>query len=72
MAESKVMTLSADGASATVRTATVMDVVTTAASTTEKLTGTLGLVQDGLKIGAGMAIEAKMRADTFKPKLIGG
>lgn len=69
---SKKLTLAADGATATVKDATLMEVFTTAFSTTEKLTGTYGLVQDVVLVGLGMVAEAKLGRDTWKPKLFGG
>lgn len=54
---SKKIVLSADGASATVADAVVMDVLTTAISTSEAVTGTYGLIQKALFVGAGMAIQ---------------
>lgn len=54
---SKKIVLSADGATATVANAVVMDVLTTAISTSEAVTGTYGLIQKALLVGAGMAIQ---------------
>lgn len=54
---SKKIVLSADGATATVADAVVMDVLTTAISTSEAVTGTYGLIQKALLVGAGMAIQ---------------
>lgn len=54
---SKKITLSADGATATVAEATMMDIVTTAVSTDSAVTGTYGLVQKGLLLVGGMAIQ---------------
>lgn len=52
--------------------AKLSDVFTTVLSSDTALTGTYGLTQKVLLVGAGMSIEAKMRADTFKPSLFGG
>jgi len=57
MTVSKKMTLSADGATATVADATLSDVATTLISTNEALTGTYRLVQDAVKVGIGMVIQ---------------
>lgn len=55
--ESKLIKLSADGATATVATASVSDLVTTLASTDEAVTGMYGFVQRvGLVLG-GMALQ---------------
>lgn len=54
------------------RDAAVKDVFTTALSTTEALTGTLGLAQKVMFVGVGMGAEAYARTGSFKPKLFGG
>lgn len=54
---SKIVTLSADGATATVADAKIMDIVTTAVSTNSAVTGTYGLIQRGLFLVGGMAIQ---------------
>lgn len=54
---SKIVTLSADGATATVANAKAMDIVTTAVSTNSAVTGTYGLIQRGLLLVGGMAIQ---------------
>lgn len=71
---SKVVTVGGTEAepTATFEEAKIGDIFSTALSTDKALTGTYGLLQRvGLMLG-GMAIEAKMRSDTFKPKLFGG
>lgn len=69
---SKLITLSADGSTATVTDATIMDIVTTSVSQTKKVTGLYGLFQSIGLVAIGMSAEAKIRANTFKPALIGG
>lgn len=69
---SKKLKLAADGATAAVSDATLLEVFTTAFSTSEKLTGTYGLIQDVALVGLGMVAEAKLGRDTWKPKLFGG
>lgn len=54
---SKIVTLNAAGDAATVAPATPLDVLTTSISTTQALTGTLGLVQRGLFFASGMAMQ---------------
>lgn len=54
------------------RDAKVADIVTTALSSTEALTGTLGFAQKAMYVGAGMAIESYSRTGSIKPKLFGG
>jgi len=67
MTVSKKLTLSADGATATVADATLTDVFTTAISTTEALTGMYGLTQKvGLFIG-GMAVQNKRKGGSWNP-----
>lgn len=51
---SKKVTLSADGATATVVDATVGDIFATALTTNSAVTGTYGFVQKGLFFAAGM------------------
>lgn len=65
MAESKKITLSADGATATIATATATDILTTAISTDSAVTGVYGLVQKaGLFLG-GMAVQNNRVAGSF-------
>lgn len=67
MAESKKLTLSADGATATVAAATLTDVFSTVISTNEALTGLYGLTQKvGLFVG-GMALQSKRMGGSFNP-----
>lgn len=54
---SKLITLSADGTSATVADAKIADIVTTAISTNTAVTGTYGLIQKGLMVVGGMALQ---------------
>lgn len=54
---SKKITLSADGATATVANATISDIVTTAFSGDACVTGTYGYVQKGLLFVGGMAAQ---------------
>lgn len=54
------------------RDAKIGDIVTTAFSTTEALTGTMGLAQKVVFVGVGMGIEAYARTGSIKPKLFGG
>lgn len=54
---SKKITLSADGATATVAEAVVMDILTTAISTDSFVSGTYGLIQRAAFVAGGMAIQ---------------
>lgn len=54
---SKKITLSADGASATVANATLSDIATTLVSTDSVVTGAYGLLQKGLLVVAGMGVQ---------------
>jgi hypothetical protein len=54
---SKKMTLSADGATATVADATIGDIVTTVYSTSEAVTGAYKIAQEGLLFVGGMALQ---------------
>lgn len=56
----------------TAEDAGLADVFTTILSSDTALTGTYGLAQKALLVVTGMSIESKMRADTFKPSLLGG
>lgn len=51
--------------SATLKDAGVADVLTTAISTDSALTGLLGLAQRGAFFLGGMAVQSKLKADTF-------
>lgn len=64
---SKKIVLSADGATATVANATISDIFTTAISTDTAVLGTYGLVQRGLLLVGGMAIQSKRKLGTFNP-----
>lgn len=65
MAESKKITLSADGATATVATATASDILTTAISTDSAVTGLYGLVQKAGLVVAGMAVQNNRVTGSF-------
>lgn len=54
---SKKITLSADGASATVADATLSDIGATLISTDSVVTGTYGLLQKGMLVVAGMVVQ---------------
>lgn len=64
---SKKIVLAADGSTATVAEATISDIVTTVVSTNSAVTGTYGLVQRGLLVVGGMAIQSKRKLGTFNP-----
>jgi len=64
---SKLLTLSADGATATVAPAEMLDIVTTSLSTDKALTGTYGLVQKIGLVGVGMSIQNYRKAGTLNP-----
>lgn len=68
---SKKIIVNAEGVP-TATDAKLVDVLTTVLSSDTALTGTYGLAQKALLVAAGMSIESKMRADTFKPSLLGG
>lgn len=57
MTASKKVTLSADGATATVATATIGDVFTTAISTDSAVTGLYGIAQKAGLVALGMAVQ---------------
>jgi hypothetical protein len=67
MTVSKKVTLSADGATATVAVATAADILTTAISTTESLTGVYGLAQKALLFVGGMAVQNRRVNGSFNP-----
>jgi len=54
-------------ASATVTEAKIMDILTTAVSSTEAVTGTYGLVQKAAFVVGGMAIQSKRLRGDFNP-----
>jgi len=64
---SKLLTLSADGATATVAPAEMLDIVTTALSSNKALTGTYGLVQKLGLVGVGMSIQNYRKAGSLNP-----
>lgn len=64
---SKLLTLAADGATATVADADMMDIVTTALSSNKTLTGTYGLVQKLGLVGIGMSIQNYRKAGSLNP-----
>lgn len=64
---SKKIVLSADGATATVTDAKIMDIVTTAISTSEAVTGTYGLIQKAALVVGGMAIQSNRKQGTWNP-----
>lgn len=66
MADKKIV-LAADGSSATVSDAKLADLVTTAFSTNEFVSGTYGLIQKGLFVGAGMALQQYRINGTLNP-----
>jgi hypothetical protein len=61
------VTLSADGLTATVATATVGDIFTTAISTTEALTGMYGGIQKAGLVALGMAYQNNKLTGSFNP-----
>jgi len=64
---SKKVILAADGATASVADAELLDIVTTVFSSNEVVTGTYGLIQKaGLFIG-GMALQNKRRVGSWNP-----
>jgi len=66
MADKKI-TLSADGATATVADATLTDVFTTMLSTNTFVSGTYGLVQKAGFVVAGMAVQNFRRVGSWNP-----
>lgn len=67
MAASKKLTLSADGATATVADATISDIFSTAISTTEALTGLYGFGQKAGLVVVGMAVQSKRMGGSLNP-----
>lgn len=65
--ESKLVKLSADGATAVVTTATITDAVTTLVSQDSAVTGLYGLGQKVALVGIGMGIQNKRRGLPFNP-----
>lgn len=64
---SKVVTLNADGNSATVTDATIGDILSTALTTEKALTGMYGLVQKGGLFIAGMAVNSFRLRGSINP-----
>lgn len=64
---SKLLTLSADAATATVASAEVLDIFTTVLSTDKALTGTYGLVQKLGLVGVGMSIQNYRKVGSLNP-----
>lgn len=67
MAVSKKLTLSADGATATVADATIGDIFTTVISSNEAVTGMYGLAQRALLFVGGMATQNVRRGHGINP-----
>lgn len=67
MAESKKVTLSADGATATVATATIGDVFTTILSTDSAVTGLYGVAQKAALFVGGMAFQNNRLGQGLNP-----
>jgi len=66
MADKKI-TLSADGATATVADATLTDVFTTMISTNTFVSGTYGLIQKAGFVLGGMAFQNSRKVGTWNP-----
>jgi len=64
---SKKITLSADGASATIDDATLSDIGTTLISTDSVVTGAYGLLQKGLLVVAGMGVQNYRLTGSINP-----
>jgi len=64
---SKKITLSADGASATVADATLSDIASTLVSTDSVVTGAYGLLQKGLLVVAGMGVQNYRLTGSMNP-----
>lgn len=64
---SKKITLSADGASATVADATLSDIASTLVSTDSVVTGAYGLIQKGLLVVAGMGVQNYRLTGSMNP-----
>lgn len=64
---SKKIVLAADGTTATVSEAVIGDILTTAISTNEAVTGMYGLAQKAAFLVGGMMIQSKRKQDTFNP-----
>lgn len=66
MADKKI-TLAADGSTATVADATITDIFTTAISTNEFVSGTLGLAQKAGMVLLGMAFQNYRKVGSWNP-----
>lgn len=64
---SKKVTLSADGATATVADATISDIFTTALSTDANVTGTYGLMQKAGLVLVGMSVQNNRLGNGLNP-----
>lgn len=64
--KSKKVVVAADG-TLSGADAEMMDIVTTAVSTSEAVTGSYGLIQKALFFGAGMAVQNKRIAGNWNP-----
>lgn len=69
---SKKITLSVDGATATVTEAKLGDIVGTMVSSDVKLTGGYGFLQSLAWVALGAVAESKKRGGGFLPSLVGG
>lgn len=67
MADSKKVTLSADGTTATVADATIGDIFSTVISSSESVTGIYGLAQKAALVVGGMAIQNMRLGQGFNP-----
>lgn len=67
MTTSKKIVLSADGLTATVANATVTDILTTAISTSEAVTGLYGLAQKAALVVIGMGFQNKRSGGSYNP-----
>lgn len=67
MTASKKVTLSADGLTATVADAVAMDILTTAISTNESVTGVYALAQKAALFVGGMAFQNKRVGGSINP-----
>lgn len=67
MSSNKKVTVSADGATATVADAKIMDIATTAISTDSAVTGVYGLAQRAALVIGGMTINSYRLRGSFNP-----
>lgn len=63
---SKKVTIKADNTTS-VQEAEIMDIVSTAMSTDQMLTGTYNLLQKLAFVGVGMVVQSKRKLNTFNP-----